>query len=376
VGTPVGSGLQFTVPEGARIICEITNTRIPPPPGTGAITVTKSVQGTTADWTFGFTLNGSDERFATNASPTVVWSNLPAGSYTLREVLPPAGWQAGAFACKVNGVDRPDANPATPGFDIVLQPGDSVTCAIVNTKLPETGAISVTKSVTGTTDNWFFVFTLNGGRPLTVTNTDRTATWTGLQPGASYTLAEVNPGSGWAAGVFACTVDGAGVGDADPATPGFQIIVQAGQTVACAITNTKLPPPPPASITLTKVITLTKENDWSFAFELAKLPAGQPQVRSVSKAAPTTVWNDLDAGTYLLSEIVPPAPFVEGNFVCTLDGRPVGEAQLNGPVTLLVNPGDKIICIKYNVDLSGTDLLVGEEPTLQGKALFLPMVNR
>jgi hypothetical protein len=306
-----------------------------------------------------------------------VWSNLPAGNYSLREVTPPSSWQQGILTCAVNGQPVADANPEAPGFDIVLRPGDSVTCAVENTKLPETGAITVTKTVTGTTDNWFFIFTLNGGRPVTVTNTAPVATWSGLQPGAIYTLAEVNPGSGWAAGEFACAIDNVPVGDADPVTGGFQILVEPGKTVACAITNTRLPPPAPGRITLTKVITQTKADDWAFAFELTNLDGSNPQVRTVTKATPTTVWNDLTPGvTYVLSEKTPGPGFVEGNFVCTLNGAPIGNAELNGPITLPVNAGDNIACIKYNEDMTGTNLVQGEEPNLQGKTLFLPLVNR
>ena len=136
-------------------------------------------------------------------------------------------------------------------------------------------------------------------------------------------------------------------------------------------------PAQPGSITLTKVVTLTKENSWAFAFQLTTLDGGNPQTRVVSKAEPMTAWNNLTPGvTYYLSEQEPGAPWVEGNFICTLDDQPVGVAEPNGPITLPVNPGDNIVCLKYNVDMSGTDLSESEEPPGLGKRLFMPMLNR
>jgi hypothetical protein len=122
---------------------------------------------------------------------------------------------------------------------------------------------------------------------------------------------------------------------------------------------------------------LTKENTWAFVFQLTTLDGGNPQTRVVSKAEPTTGWNSLTPGvTYQLSEQEPGASWVEGNFICTLDNQPVGIAEPNGPISLPVNSGDNIICLKYNVDISGTDLGESEEPAGLSKRLFLPMLTR
>jgi hypothetical protein len=375
---PSTAGFQIDVTPGDDVICSITNTKIPPPPGTGTITVTKQVFGTTDDWAFTFTLDGNNPRTATQAAPTVVWSNLEPGStYTLAETSPGAEWSVGAFVCTVNGEPAADADPGA-GFQIEITPGANVICTIDNTRVPppDTGVLTVTKLVSGTTESWAFTFTLDGANPRTATKVAPTVSWTGLTPDRTYTLAETSPGADWSVGEFVCAVGGDPVTDAAPATPGFQILVTPGAQITCSIINTRLTPPPPGRITLTKVITQTKQDTWSFAFVLNTLDGANPQLRVVSKAAPTTVWNNLTPGvTYVLSEQVPGAPWVEGNFACTLDGQPVGNAEANGPITLTVNAGDDIICTKDNVDLSSTSLNTGEEPSLLGKNLFLPLIN-
>jgi hypothetical protein len=383
-GVPTGdsepgtAGFQIDVEPGDDVTCSITNTRVPPPPGTGVITVTKQVFGTTEDWAFTFTLDGNSPRTATQDAPTVVWSNLePGNTYTLAEVSPGSGWSVGTFVCTVNGEPVVDAGPAA-GFQIEITPGASVVCTIDNTRVPppDTGVITVTKQVSGTTENWAFTFTLDGANPRTATKVAPTVAWNRLEPRRTYTLAETSPGAEWSVGQFVCAVDGTPVADADATAPGFQVLVTPGAQVVCSITNTKVPPPPPARITLTKVVTQTKQETWSFAFVLTALDGSNPQLRVVSKAAPTTVWNNLTPGaTYILSEQVPGAPWVEGNFACTLRGEPVGDAETNGPITLAVNAGDDIICTKNNVDLSSTSLDTGEEPWLNGKNLFLPLIN-
>ncbi len=376
---PGTSGYQILVQPGAVIDCAADNTKVPPPPDTGTITLTKQVFGTTEDWTFNFTLNGGNPRTATQAAPTVVWANLvPNQIYTLAEVSPGAAWSVGGFVCSVNGTLMGDASPDL-GFQILVTPNAQVECGIDNTKLPpppEPGAITVTKLVSGTTENWAFTFTLDGANERTATKVAPTVTWTGLEPDRTYTLTEVPPGSGWSAGGFSCAIGGDPIVDLEPETAGFQIRVTSGAAITCTITNTRMPPPPPGSITLTKVITVTRENNWAFAFQLTTLDGGNPQSRVVSKGAATTVWNNLTPGvTYRLSEQVPGAPWVEGDFSCTLDDQPVGVVEPNGPITLTVNAGDDIICRKDNVDLSGTDLDEGEEPAITGMRLFLPMLT-
>lgn len=134
--------------------------------------------------------------------------------------------------------------------------------------------------------------------------------------------------------------------------------------------------PQSASIALTKVITSTKEDDWAFVFQLEPLEGGNAETRVVAKASPSTSWVNLTPGTsYVLSEQTPGAPWTEGDFACEVGGQPTGIVEPNGPITLTVNAGDNVLCRKLNVDTSGTNIDIGQEPGGLNKKLFLPLVT-
>ena len=59
----------------------------------------------------------------------------------------------------------------------------------------------------------------------------------------------------------------------------------------------------------------------------------------------------------------------------TVAGQPTGIVEPNGPITLTVNAGDNVLCRKDNVDTSGTNIDVGQEPGGLNKKLFLPLIN-
>ena len=105
------------------------------------------------------------------------------------------------------------------------------------------GRITLTKNVQGTAvgEQWAFTFTLDGGSPQTATNAAQQVAWEALVPDRTYILSEVDPGSAWTAGSFACTLNGAPVGANGPS--GFAIPVTPGADISCSITNTKVPPP-------------------------------------------------------------------------------------------------------------------------------------
>jgi hypothetical protein len=77
-----------------------------------------------------------------------------------------------------------------------------------------------------------------------------------------------------------------------------------------------------------------------------------------------------------LSEQTPGAPWSPGDFACEVAGQPIGIVEPNGPITLTINPGDNVVCRKYNVDTSGTNIDVWPEPEGMSKRLFLPLVNQ
>lgn len=366
---PGAAGFQVVVTPGAVVACTVNNTRVPPPPNSGTITLTKSVAGpVTTPWSFNFTLNDV-LRQATNAAPVVTWSNLtPNQTYTLTEIdagLP--NWTAGPITCAVNGVTTPDADPGAAGYQILVTPGASIECAVTNTYTPPAlGQISLTKSVVGTVGSWAFAFTLDGANRQVATQAAPTITWGSLTPNQTYTLAEENPGAGWVAGPIACTLNGEPLPDAST-DQGYQVLVTPGASVLCTATNTAQP----GQITVTKVVTTTTE-DWSFVFQLQD----QPGTKVATKAQPTVTWENLTPGrTYDLLEVDPGTDWTEESYECALlNGEPVGTLQPNRALRIPVQPGDHVLCLKYNSNVPGTGLPVTPEPSAK-VWLFLPAIR-
>jgi hypothetical protein len=297
----------------------------------------------------------------------IVWDNLTVNqTYTLAEATPTGGWQAGAPVCTVNGNSAADADPNTPGFQIAVTAGADVRCTVTNTLPP--GVITLTKAVIGTTGDWSFNFTLNGIEQRTVTQANPVATWTNLDANQTYTLAEVNPGAGWQTATPSCTINGDPVTDADPNTAGLQILVTPGSSISCLATNTALP----GKITVTKVVTQTNETTWSFIF---RLDGASPQ--AVTPESPTVAWSDLAPGqTYVVSEDTPNDDWTEGLWVCSVNGVAVGELLPSGAVSIPVNAGDNVVCLKYNTDVSGTGLDPAPEPETLVNQLYLPSIRK
>ena len=134
------------------------------------------------------------------------------------------------------------------------------------------------------------------------------------------------------------------------------------------MTNTKLADP---RITVTKVVTQTSQQQWSFVL---RLDGGDR--KTVTNEQPQATWENLEPNrTYTLSEDEPGDGWAEGSFECTVNGVSVGEPLPDGDLQLSVVPGDDVVCVKYNADISGTDLDPMEEPgTVFG--LFLPAITR
>ncbi len=125
-------GFQFEVTEPAmQIACTATNTA-----SDGSIEVSKSVQNHAGDWSFDFALADTDPATAdiefTLDQGTTSYQNaqlLPGETYTLTETVPP-GWTS-ATTCTLTpagGVGAPSTGPWT------IQPGDVISCSVVNTR--------------------------------------------------------------------------------------------------------------------------------------------------------------------------------------------------------------------------------------------------
>jgi uncharacterized protein (TIGR03437 family) len=187
-------------------VCTFTNTQ------QGSITIVKNTVG--GNGTFAFTSNFGLTSPLTTVGGTVsqtVNGLTPGGSYNVSETVP-AGWTQTNVIC-TNG---------TPAA-ITVVAGAATTCIFTNV---QEGSIKVVKNTVG--GDGTFAFTSNFGlTSLTTSGGTASQTFT-LAPGISYSVSET-AASGW-------TQTNASCSNGTPAA----IVVAAGTSTTCTITNTKV----------------------------------------------------------------------------------------------------------------------------------------
>jgi LPXTG-site transpeptidase (sortase) family protein len=197
-----------------------------------------------SDYNFGGGFSLDDD-----ADPTLpnsrTFTKLDPGTYTLTEGALPAGWSFSNLVCTdPDGGSSVNIGTRTATIDMDL--GESITCTYTNTKL---GSIVITKdsmpddaqdfSYTGSGPSGYNFgggFSLDDDSDATLPNT---RTFSNLTPG-SYTLTE-GAVSGWNLTGLVC-VDPDSGSSVDLGTRTATIDVDAGETVNCTYTNTKLLP--------------------------------------------------------------------------------------------------------------------------------------
>lgn len=341
--TPSLSDGAVTVDLGAAGVaeCVFTNTAEPV-----SLQLEKTAVGV-ADgfpWSFDFELTDEstgDVRVITLTSETPsieVTDIVPGADYSLVEVAK-EGW-AGTLDCEVV-----DNRAADDGWQFNLQPGTSFSCSAENTAAP--ASVSVTKTVTGVTDDyeWSFPFALTpsdgvtpegGEQSISGTGeSSKAATWTGLLAGEIYTITEL-PVPGWVQGTLTC----AGFeGDMDEDPASFTFMAEPGAEISCEVENT----PEPIDITIFKA---ARGGDATFQYVLTPLdPAGEAIVSSVVTEGGfgTATFTGLTArGLYSLAERDLPG-WIEGPLLCTV-AHADGEVDALDITGFRVEPGDQIEC--------------------------------
>jgi hypothetical protein len=341
------SSATVTVPaDGTPASATITNTR-----RRGSLTISKVVNwnGIPVDTNESFEICITGPSFESADCGTVGpnggalnWGDLLPGVYTVAETNPGAQWSVVISPTQVT----------------VSEDGDNVTASIVNTR--RLGVLEVLKVVdwgAAPADNQkVFTICVNGpsfpaGSCKTIGFGGGALTWSGLLPGV-YTVTETDPGRAWTVQVAESPVT----------------VPLSGGRVQVTITNTKLPP---ARITVTKVVSQTTEQQWSF---VVRLNGANP--KTLTKAQPTAIWENLEPNqSYILSEDDPPVPWTEGAFVCAAAGASTGEEVAEHDMQVTAAANADIACTKYNDEISGTDEEPVDEPG-SGYDLFLPAVQR
>jgi|GEM_PF-1454717 len=218
VASGTGTSLaSVPVADGDDIVCVITNT------ASGSITIVKdAVPNSPQD--FGFTATGTgvsnfslDDDSDPTLSNTKTFTSLGAGSYSFTETAT-SGWDLSTINCSGGSTS---VNGAT--VTVNLTAGQNVTCTYTNTSK---GHLVVEKTTVPASDPTVFSITASGTGTITGggagTVSDATDQTYEVTPG-TYSVSETVP-SGWSKTGDTCQ----------------SVVIAAGATVHCTLTNTKL----------------------------------------------------------------------------------------------------------------------------------------
>ena len=302
-GTLTGSSLVLAA--GATASCSITNTFVPVQPEPAHLTLTKAIDNTgggtaqATDWTLSAT--GPTTISGHTGDPAITAAAVGAGTYILAEAGP-AGYSASAWGC---------TGGTLTGSSLVLAAGATASCSITNTFVPvqpEPAHLTLTKAIDNTgggtaqATDW----TLSATGPTTISGHTGDPAITAAAVGAgTYILAEAGP-AGYSASAWGCT---------GGTLTGSSLVLAAGATASCSITNTFVPvQPEPAHLTLTKAIDNTgggtaQATDWT-------LSATGPTTISGHTGDPAITAAAVGAGTYILAE-AGPAGYSASAWGCT-----------------------------------------------------------
>jgi len=357
---------SFTVdlPEdaGFEFLCTFENTRL------ATIIITKRVEGNNA-----LDLSGSFSYDSTNGDFDAMlagesWSfvdatsgdevsntfiNLSPGTYDVTEAEPPLLWGFTDLFCEdPDGGTTVDTDPVVRTATIDLDPGETVECTFVNTKLAAPGNLIIYKTTIG--DVGTFNYTSSDGTlpdfdietlAENVATTDADATFNGLEPGF-YKVNEIVP-EGWELTDLFCTDDTSIDGNTTTwslATGEATVSIDNAETVECFYEDTR-----------NGRIRLHKVTD----------PSGDPQQFTFSgdlsgaigdgESLPALDYMEVAPGTYSSMETVPAGWDLTG-IVCEED-KDADSSGAGATATFNVQPGETVDCTFTNTKRGMADLL-------------------
>ncbi|TCK08771.1 MSCRAMM family protein [Marinobacterium mangrovicola] len=251
---------EVDLPEdaGYQFLCTFENTAL------ATIIITKRVEGNNAlDLSGSFSFDSSVSEFddllaaeswsfgdvASGTETSNTFVNLFPGTYDVTEATPPLLWGfTDVFCDDPTGNSSVNADPSVRLATIELDPGETVECTFVNTKLAAPGNLIIYKRTLGDLGNFgytspdlplpaFDVATLAED----VFYTEADATFNGLVSGI-YHASEVVP-AGWDLTGLYCEDDTTGVTggstSVDLGAGEVTVSIDNGETVSCYYTNTR-----------------------------------------------------------------------------------------------------------------------------------------
>ena len=219
---------------GETASCSITNTFVPVQPEPAHLTLTKAIDNTgggtaqATDWTLSAT--GPTTISGHTGDPAITAAAVGAGTYSLAETGP-AGYSASAWGC---------TGGTLTGSSLVLAAGETASCSITNTFVPvppEPAHLTLTKAIDntggGTAQATDWTLSATGPTPISGHTGDPAITAAAVGAG-TYSLAETGP-AGYSASAWGCT---------GGTLTGSSLVLAAGETASCSITNTFVPSRP------------------------------------------------------------------------------------------------------------------------------------
>jgi len=213
----IGTGsVEFIINPGQTIKCTFTNTKL------AKLTVVKKTVGGDGAFDFATTnLPGGNFTITTSGGTgNKAYTDLAPGTYNLAETVP-SGWDLTASSC--------DDGSTLP--NVVLDPGENVTCTFTNTKRGEVQIKKSTSLAGGT--GFGFTQTIDSSGAFNLDD-GGTQIFSNVLPGA-YTVTEDDPaGSNYELSGITCTDRNS---SGDRATRTATINVDPGETVVCTFSN-------------------------------------------------------------------------------------------------------------------------------------------
>ncbi|HEX7400511.1 MAG TPA: hypothetical protein VF302_12120, partial [Candidatus Limnocylindrales bacterium] len=213
--------------------------------------------------------------------------------------------------------------------------------------------LTLTKSVdnTGGGAAAATAWTLSASGPTTISgHTGDAAITSAAVDAGTYTLAEAGGPTGYTPSAWSCT---------GGTLTGSSLVLAAGDTASCSITNTFIPPTP-AHLTLAKTVDNT--GGGAAAATAWTLSATGPTPISGHSGDPAITNAPVTAGTYTLAESGGPAPYSAGAWSCT-------GGALTGDSLVLV-AGETASCSITNTFITGKS--VDFTGSMEGALKFTP----
>lgn len=344
---------------GETVVCTYSNTQL------GKIIVDKVVPGVdsipggaTQEFDFEF---GDDSFALTDGDDPWESALLVPGEYTVEE-LAEANWHLTGLQCTIGEGDTSTVEYDDALATIDLAAGDVVHCTYTNA--PDTGDLTVRKTVDGVPDGYDFEFEifLTPGDPAsqTVTDEDPSVSWSDLEVGQTYTLTEGDE-SGWNEGDFVC--NSGQLEDADANADGFQFLVTPGLSISCTIENAAVP----GKVTVEKSVSgVPDEFEWSFQLAIsptAGVVGDSPQtVSGTGDTTDTATWSNLAIGEqYVITELPVPDGWTGGEITCSVGGDLLtDENGDDAGFAFTATPGLEVECELTNKVIPPTGVITKE----------------